>query len=460
MMNFDSAPIIAIATPPGRGGVGVIRISGSKLALLVQALFGDRPLTPRQASYRAFTAADGDILDQGLAIFFPGPNSYTGEDVLELQGHGGPMVLQMLQSRCLEAGQAIGLRLAEPGEFTRRAFMNGKLDLAQAEAVADLIDASTEAAARSASRSLAGAFSGKVNALVEQVTYLRMLVEATLDFPEEAIDFFEKTDAGDRLEAIKIALEQVFQEAAQGALLREGLNVVLTGMPNVGKSSLLNALAGSDVAIVTPIAGTTRDKVQESIQIEGVPVNLVDTAGIRGSDEAGDEIEKIGIARSWEALERADVIMHMLDADRGPTKSDEQIAAGLPNGVPVIRVWNKIDVSGHQAGVEAGDGVSSVYLSALNRDGVDLLRAELLRAAGWQPSGESLYLARERHLVALRNAGEYFEMAEEHAAQNDDALDLFAEELRLMQEELGSITGQVSSDDLLGMIFSNFCIGK
>ncbi len=459
-MNFDTSPIIAIATPPGRGGVGVIRVSGNDLSPLVQTLFGEPLLLPRHASYRAFAAGDGSIIDQGLAIFFPGPNSYTGEDVLELQGHGGPMVLQMLQSRCLEAGQAIGLRLAEPGEFTRRAFLNGKLDLAQAEAVADLIDASTEMAARSASRSLAGVFSERVNALVEQVTYLRMLVEATLDFPEEAINFFEKTDAGNRLAAIRRALEQVFKEAAQGALLREGLNVVLTGMPNVGKSSLLNALAGSDVAIVTPIAGTTRDKVQESIQIEGVPVNLIDTAGIRASAEVGDEIEKIGIARSWEAMAHADVILHLLDASRGPTKSDEQISAGLPRGVPVLRVWNKIDMSGHQPSVDALEGVSSVYLSALNREGIDLLRAELLQVAGWRPSGESLYLARERHLIALRQAWEHFEMAEAHAQQNDDALDLFAEELRLMQEQLGSITGQFSSDDLLGMIFSNFCIGK
>lgn len=460
MMNFDSSPIIAIATPPGRGGVGVIRISGNELAPLIKTLFGEVSLRPRYASYRPFTSADGGLIDQGLVLYFPAPYSYTGEDVLELHGHGGPIVLQLLQARCLEAGKEMGLRLAEPGEFTRRAFLNGKLDLAQAEAVADLIDASTEVAARSASRSLAGAFSEKINVLVEQVTYLRMLVEATLDFPEEAIDFFEKTDAGERLVEIQEVLDRVFSEAAQGALLREGLNVVLTGLPNVGKSSLLNALAGSEVAIVTPIAGTTRDKVQETIQIEGVPVNLIDTAGIRVAGDVGDEIERIGIERSWAELGRADVILHLLDAACGPTKKDETIAEGLPKGVPVIRVWNKIDLSGHEPDVDVAGDASSVYLSALNQLGVDLLRQELLRLAGWRPSGESQYLARERHLIALRQASEHLEVAVTHAQQSDEALELFAEELRLMQDQLGSITGQFSSDDLLGLIFSSFCIGK
>jgi len=460
MMISNSSPIVAIATPSGRGGVGVIRISGKDLAPLFQPLFGKSALEARHANYLPFRNADGSSIDQGLAIYFKAPHSYTGEDVLELQGHGGPIVMQMLLARCIEAGESIELRLAEPGEFTRRAFLNDKLDLAQAEAVADLIDASTEAAAKSASRSLSGVFSKSIHELVAQITHLRMLVEATLDFPEEAIDFFKKTDANKLLTGIEQALVDVFTQAAQGALLREGLNVVLAGPPNVGKSSLLNALAGNEVAIVTSIPGTTRDKVTETIHIEGVPVNLTDTAGIRSTEETGDEVERIGIERTWGEVGRADVILHLLDADRGPTRADETVAAGFPDGVPVIRVWNKIDLSGHKPTVDVMDGVSSVYLSSFDKSGIDLLRAELLRIAGWQPTGESMYLARERHLIALRNAHEHLEAALAQAALDDAALDLFAEELRLMQEQLGSITGAVSSNDLLGMIFSRFCIGK
>ncbi len=460
IINFDTSPIVAIATPSGRGGVGIIRISGKDLTPLIQTLFGLATLRPRFANYLPFKAADDSVLDQGLAIYFKAPHSYTGEDVLELQGHGGPIVMQMLLERCLEAGRDIGLRLAEPGEFTRRAFMNDKLDLAQAEAVADLIDASTETAARSASRSLSGVFSKSIHELVAQITNLRTLVEATLDFPEEAIEFFKKTDATKQLASIDDALTEVFNQAAQGALLREGLNVVLAGPPNVGKSSLLNALAGADVAIVTAIPGTTRDKVMETIQIEGVPVNLIDTAGIRSSDETGDEVERIGISRTWDEVGRADVILHLLDAVRGPTRADEAVAEGFPDGVPVIRVWNKIDLSGHKPAVDDMGGVISIYLSSFEKTGIDLLRTELLRIAGWQPTGESLYLARERHLIALRNAHEHLEAALQHATQTDPALDLFAEELRLMQDQLGSITGALSTDDLLGMIFSRFCIGK
>ena len=459
-MSFDSFPIIAVATPPGRGGVGVIRISGKSLIPLIQSLLGKDTLKPRHAHFLPFRNGDGSIIDQGIALYFQAPHSYTGEDVLELQGHGGPVVMQMLLNRCLETGANIGLRLAEPGEFTRRAFMNDKLDLAQAEAVADLIDASTEAAAKSASRSLSGVFSKSIHELVAHITHLRMLVEATLDFPEEQIEFFKKTDATEQLSRIETALNEVFGQAAQGALLREGLNVVLAGLPNVGKSSLLNALAGADIAIVTAIPGTTRDKVTETIQIEGIPVNLIDTAGIRASEETGDEVERIGIQRTWDEVGRADVILHLLDADRGPRREDEAVADGFPEGVPVIRVWNKIDLSGHKPAVDEMGGVSSVYISTVEKTGIDLLRAELLRLAGWQPTGESLYLARERHLIALRNAHDHLEVALQHAAQDEPALDLFAEELRLMQEQLGSITGAVSSDDLLGMIFSRFCIGK
>jgi tRNA modification GTPase len=459
-MNLDSSPIAAIATAPGRGGIGVVRISGKGLDALMHTLFGAAVLQPRHATYLPFKDADGVIIDQGLALFFKAPHSYTGEDVLELQGHGGPVVMQLLLARCLEAGQSLGLRLAEPGEFTRRAFLNDKLDLAQAEAVADLIDASTVAAAKSASLSLAGVFSKTIHGLVESVTQLRMLVEATLDFPEEEIDFLSKSNARGQLDLIRTALEQVFAQAAQGALLRDGLNVVLAGQPNVGKSSLLNALAGSDVAIVTPIAGTTRDKVIETIQVEGIPLNIIDTAGLRSADEAHDEVERIGIERAWAEVEKADVILHLLDASRGPSRADEAIVARFPDGVPVLRIWNKIDLSGHKAGVDRTPSATHLYLSARDMAGIDLLRQELLRIAGWQQTGESLYLARERHLIALRAAHEHLQIAARHAAQNDQSLDLFAEELRLAQDRLSSITGEFSSDDLLGVIFSRFCIGK
>jgi tRNA modification GTPase len=458
-MKLDTSPIAAIATAPGRGGIGVVRASGKSLQALIDSLFPGVKLNPRHATYIPFKAANGDVIDEGLALYFKGPHSYTGEDVLELQGHGGPVVLQMLLARVLEAGAGHGLRLAEPGEFTRRAFLNDKLDLAQAEAVADLIDASTEAAAKSASQSLSGAFSQVVHRLVDQTINLRMLVEATLDFPEEEIDFLEKSNARGQLAGIIEALENVFRQAAQGALLREGLNVVLVGQPNVGKSSLLNALAGADVAIVTPIAGTTRDKVTETIQIEGIPLNIIDTAGIRTLDDI-DVVERIGIERTWGEVGKADVILHLLDANLGPSAEDEKIVAAFPAGVPVVRIWNKIDLSGHKPSMDVSPDATHLYLSAHEKLGIDLLRAELLRIAGWQQTGESLYLARERHLIALRAAREHLELARQHALQDDQSLDLFAEELRLAQDQLSSITGQFTPDDLLGVIFSRFCIGK
>jgi len=462
-MLYDSSPIAAIATAPGRGGIGVVRLSGKNIASLIAQLCKlpqGSTLQPRHATYTTFKHADGGMIDQGLAIYFAAPHSYTGEDVLELQGHGGPVVLQMLLARCLEAGEDLGLRLAQPGEFTHRAFLNDKLDLAQAEAVADLIDASTEAAARSASQSLSGNFSRAIHELVEQVVHLRMLVEATLDFPEEEIDFLERSDARGQLQRIRNVLDLIFNQAAQGAMLRDGLNIVLAGQPNVGKSSLLNALAGSDVAIVTAIAGTTRDKVTETIQIEGIPVNVIDTAGIRDEHETGDEVERIGIARTWGAVENADVILHVLDASMGPTLADEQVVARFPGNVPVMRIWNKIDLSGHKPGVDQIGDATHVYLSASDHVGIDLLRSELLRVVGWQQTGESLYLARERHLIALKAAHLHLANAADLAAQDDQSLDLFAEELRLTQERLNSITGEFTSDDLLGVIFSRFCIGK
>lgn len=467
-MTFDSSPIAAIATAAGRGGIGVIRLSGKNLWPVVEAVCGQTQagMTPRHAYYLPFKREDGSVIDQGLALYFKAPHSYTGEDVIELQGHGGPIVLQMLLARCLEAGVDIGLRLAEPGEFTQRAFLNDKMDLAQAEAVSDLIEATTEAAAKSASESLSGAFSQVIHDLVHQVTNLRMLVEATLDFPEEEIDFLEQSDARGQLAGIRATLDDVFKHASQGALLRDGLNIVLAGKPNVGKSSLLNALAGSDVAIVTPIAGTTRDKVTQTIQIEGMPLNIIDTAGIRDGhgSQGPDEVERIGIERTWAEVAKADVILHMLAADRGPTAEDEVIASRFPANVPVMCIWNKIDQSGHKPEVHRFGDITHVYISATDNLGVDLLRSELLRIAGWQQTVESRYLARERHLIALRAAQEHLEFAAHHAAPDnmvsDKSLDLFAEELRLAQERLSSITGRFTPDDLLGVIFSRFCIGK
>jgi tRNA modification GTPase len=462
-MLSDASPIAAIATAPGRGGIGVVRLSGKGLMSVARAvcrLGNTQSLQPRHATYLDFIDADGGVIDSGLAIWFPAPHSYTGEDVLELQGHGGPVVMQMLLNRCIEAGQSISLRLADPGEFTYRAFQNDKMDLAQAEAVSDLIEASTEAAAKLATQSLSGAFSQIIHQLVEQLIQLRTLVEATLDFPEEEIEFLEKSDARGKLHTLRETLDNVIAQAAQGALLRDGLKVVLAGQPNVGKSSLLNALAGSDVAIVTPIAGTTRDKITETIQVEGIPINIIDTAGIRNDAEADGEVERIGISRTWAAVEQADVVLHILDASRGPTRADEDILNRLPTHVPLLRIWNKIDLSGHKPSIDVETDVTHIYLSASEKLGMDLLRKALLRIAGWQQTGESIYLARERHLLALKAAQAHLQTAADLANQRDSALDLFAEELRLAQERLGSITGAFTSDDLLGVIFSRFCIGK
>jgi tRNA modification GTPase len=458
-MNSDSDPIVAIATAPGRGGIGIVRVSGANIAPVIEAVLGpaQQALAPRHATHCTFLGSRGEPLDDGIALYFPAPNSYTGEQVLELQGHGGPVVLRLLVARCLEAGRSIALRVAEPGEFTRRAFLNDRLDLAQAEAVADLIDASTEAAARSAARSLAGEFSRAIQALTAQLTDLRALVEATLDFPEEEIDFLEKADAVGRLQRVRAALDEVLLRAQQGAVLRDGLHVVLVGAPNVGKSSLLNALAGEDVAIVTPVPGTTRDRIAQPIQIDGLPLDIIDTAGVR---ETTDEVESIGIARTLAEVERADVVVHLVDAARPSADADvlAQVTARTRRGVPLLTVVNKIDLTDAAARVE-GD---TIYLSARNGQGVELLREQLYRLAGWDRSagGENVYLARERHLQALSQARSHLEVAVLHAARCDAVLDLFAEELRLAQSQLASITGEFSADDLLGVIFSRFCIGK
>ncbi len=458
-MNSDSDPIVAIATAPGRGGIGIVRVSGSNIAPVIEALLGpaQRALPPRHATHCAFLGSRGEPLDDGIALYFPAPNSYTGEHVLELQGHGGPVVMRLLVARCLEAGRSIALRVAEPGEFTRRAYLNDRLDLAQAEAVADLIDASTEAAARSAARSLAGEFSRAIKTLTAQLTDLRALIEATLDFPEEEIDFLEKADAAGRLQRVRAALEDVLLRAQQGAVLRDGLHVVLVGAPNVGKSSLLNALAGEDVAIVTAVPGTTRDRIAQPIQIGGLPLDIIDTAGVR---ETSDEVESIGIARTLTEVERADVVVHLVDAARPSADADVlvRVAARTRRGVPLLTVVNKIDLTRDAARVE-GD---TIFLSARNGQGVELLREQLYRLAGWDRSavGENVYLARERHLQALSQARSHLEVAALHAARRDAVLDLFAEELRLAQSQLSSITGEFSADDLLGVIFSRFCIGK
>ncbi|MFZ2309814.1 MAG: tRNA uridine-5-carboxymethylaminomethyl(34) synthesis GTPase MnmE [Rhodoferax sp.] len=468
MLSRNHDPIAAIATAPGRGAVGIVRISGKGLGPWVEYLLG-RVLRPREATYLPFNDAQGSPIDQGLALFFPGPHSFTGEDVLELQAHGGPVVLQLLLARCLEAGSEVNpatgrpylpsLRIAQPGEFSERAFLNDKIDLAQAEAIADLIDASTEAAARSATQSLSGAFSREIHTLRDALIHLRMLVEATLDFPEEEIDFLEKADARGQLDRLQQALNAVLKKASQGALLREGITVVIAGQPNAGKSSLLNALAGAELAIVTPIAGTTRDKVQQTIQIEGVPIHVVDTAGLRPSE---DDVEKIGIARAWEAIEGADAVLFLHDLVRGSATeyiaSDADItraiAQKLSNSVPVIDVWNKADA------VPAGTAVSGIVLSAKTGAGLDSLRRTLLETAGWQAPSGGIFIARERHLQALRRVQAHLALATGHLAAQDQSLDLLAEELRLGQNALSEITGEFTSDDLLGVIFSKFCIGK
>ena len=419
-----------------------------------------RELEPRRATRAVFRGAAGEPLDTGLALYFPAPNSYTGEDVLELHGHGGPAVLRLLLTRCL----GLGARLAEPGEFTKRAFLNGKLDLAQAESVADLIDAATTTAARAAARSLTGEFSREAGALVDALIELRMFTEATLDFPDEDIDFLRAADVGGKLAAIRARLTQVTSRARQGALLRDGLAAVLVGAPNVGKSSLLNRLAGGDVAIVTPIPGTTRDTVERAIEIRGIPLTVIDTAGLRPTD---DPIETLGIERTWAAIGQADLALVIVDARStgAPELTDAAILEALPATLPRIVVHNKVDLTTIAAAVLALSDASGaerrhVYLSAKTGAGVDLLQHEILALAGAHDDMEGTFLARERHLAALREAEAKLAAAAEHLVSAPPPLELFAEELRGAQAALAAITGEFTADDLLGAIFSRFCIGK
>ena len=474
MLSQHDAPIIAIATAPGRGAVGIVRLSGKALLPLVKAVCG-RELKAREATYLPVKDGHGLAIDHVLALYFVAPNSYTGEDVLELQGHGGAVVLQLLLGRCLEMATGTqggaapllpGLRLALPGEFTQRAFLNHKLDLAQAEAVADLIDASTEAAARSATRSLTGEFSAEIHHLRDALIHLRMLVEATLDFPEEDIDFLQQADAAGQLARLQDKLLDVLVRTRQGALLREGIRVVIAGQPNAGKSSLLNALAGCELAIVTPIAGTTRDVVQQTIQIEGVPLHVVDTAGLRDHPEV-DEVERIGMARAWEQIVHADAVLflHDLTRDQDPAYQQAEaniqakLAGALARHVPVLHLWNKADVCDASKLREVTrDGVS---MSAKTGQGLTELRKKLLEFVGWQSgSAEGVFMARERHVQALRTVEIHLEQARACLNAHTPALDVLAEELRLGQNALNGITGEFTSDDLLGVIFSSFCIGK
>lgn len=445
MLNVDNETIAAIATAPGRGGIGIVRISGTDLSPFYQQILGITP-SPRYAHFVSFRDADGNVLDEGVALYFPAPHSFTGENVLELQGHGGPVILNLILKRCLD----IGARLANPGEFTQRAFLNDKLDLAQAESVADLIDASSVQAARSAMRSLTGEFSQRINNLVASLIDLRMLVEATLDFPEEELEFLQTAKAFERLEIIKQHLLEVEQTAHQGSLLRDGIRVVLIGQPNVGKSSLLNRLAGQELAIVTSIAGTTRDAMRETIQIEGVPIHIIDTAGLR---ETTDEVERIGIERTWGAINQANAALLLVDVQHGLTPVEQNIIAKLPPGLPLYTVHNKIDLTNEIPNEHAGD----IYISAKTGVGIDKLRTTILTVAGWQTESGSVFMARERHLKAIKDASAHLLIASELPSS---ALEFLAEELRLAQYALSSITGAYSADDLLGEIFSRFCIGK
>jgi tRNA modification GTPase len=440
--------IAAIATASGAGGIGVVRISGALSNSIAHAVLGHCP-PPRNASYLNFKDADGQLIDRGIAIFYPNPHSYTGEDVLELQAHGGTAIMQILLQRCI----SLGARQAEPGEFTRRAYLNDKMDLTQAEAVADLINAATVEAAKSAVRSLSGEFSQSINTLLSQLIELRLFVEACLDFPEEEIDFISQGRVSEKISNNQNALKIIFEKAKQGVLLRDGVHVVLIGQPNVGKSSLMNALAGEEIAIVTAIAGTTRDAIKSAIQINGVPLHIVDTAGLRDTE---DEVEKIGIARTYRATETANIALILVDATHGIGAQEKMILEAIPSEIEKIWIHNKIDVTKEKSEMVIKDGYCHIYLSAKYGDGLELLKSKLLETVGYQSVGEGVFMARARHINALY-------LVEEHllsAKLQINNAELVAEELRLAQDALSSITGEFTPDDLLGEIFSKFCIGK
>ncbi|MDQ6916311.1 MAG: tRNA uridine-5-carboxymethylaminomethyl(34) synthesis GTPase MnmE [Pseudomonadota bacterium] len=453
MRPADADVIAAIATPPGRGGIGIVRVSGRDLSALVEGIVGG-PLTPRVATSVTFRDAEGDALDRGIALFFPSPASYTGENVLELQGHGGPAVLSLVLKRCLD----LGARVAEPGEFTKRAYLNDKIDLAQAEAVADVISATTAAGVRAATRSLVGEFSREVGALLDRLVDLRVFIEATLDFPEEDIAFVHAADVAGKIRRLQQSLDALLGRSRQGRLLLEGLQVVLIGQPNVGKSSLLNQLVGEDRAIVTPVAGTTRDAIRSSVEIDGIPLHIIDTAGLR---ETSDAVEQVGIARTWSEIERADLALVVTDARMPQHAGDTAIIGRLQPALPRLVVRNKIDLAGLDPRRNAIDGADEIWLSAKTGSGVELLRRAILELAGAEEHTHDAFLARERHLRALAEARESLARAAAHLAPiAAPALELCAEELRQAHDALGEITGAHTADDLLREIFGRFCIGK
>ena len=442
--------IAALATPPGRGGVGIIRISGPLASHVAKATLGHCP-KPRYAEYLPFHDQQGNILDQGLALYFPAPHSFTGEDVLELQGHGGPVVMDML----LHSVMAQGARMARPGEFSERAFLNDKLDLAQAEAIADLIDAGSTQAARTALRSLQGAFSAAIHELVAQVTRLRVYVEAAMDFPEEEIDFLNEGRVSEQVEALRQDLHGIMQQAQQGSLIREGINVVLVGQPNAGKSSLLNALSKREAAIVTEIPGTTRDVLREEILLDGLPLHILDTAGLR---ESTDVVEQEGMRRTWQAVEQADLLLVLVDDALGFTDMEQAILDRVGDKLHRVVLYNKCDKTGRAAGIVRSEPYPVLAISATHGDGLTELSATIRHLVGMQERSEGSFMARRRHLTALQQAAAHLQQASEQARQRE--AELVAEELKQVQQQLGAITGEVSSDDLLGEIFSSFCIGK
>lgn len=457
-MDFEltNDTIVAQATPPGRGGVGIVRVSGPAARSVAERMLGYCP-APRKAEYLPFKDLHGAVLDEGIALFFQGPNSFTGEDVLELQGHGGPVLIDMIIKAILDFPD---VRPARPGEFSERAFLNDKLDLTQAEAIADLIDTTSEQAAKAALQSLQGGFSHEIDQLVDQVIHLRMYVEAAIDFPDEEIDFLSDGKVATDLEGIIDRLQQVMVQAKQGTLLREGMKVVIAGRPNAGKSSLLNALAGRESAIVTAIAGTTRDVLREHIQIDGMPLHIIDTAGLR---ESPDEVERIGIQRAWDEIRGADRVLFMVDATETnavhPADIWPEFFEQLPDDLPFTVIRNKVDLNEEPVTIEDIGGIPVLHLSAKTGRGIDLLREHLKHCVGYTATSEGSFMARRRHLDALERAREHLMIGQEQLEMNL-AGELLAEELRLTQQHLNEITGEFTSDDLLGKIFSSFCIGK